>query len=106
MIELTASDGASFSAYRAEPADAPKGAVVVLQDVFGVTPEIRKIAEARDSSQAADAAFTRALSLLDPDLSSGAAEIAAVYAELLTARGDHAAAARHYQAALRYQGRR
>ncbi|MDH6263300.1 dienelactone hydrolase family protein [Bradyrhizobium sp. BR13661] len=46
MIELTASDGASFSAYRAEPADAPKGAVVVLQDVFGVTPEIRKVADA------------------------------------------------------------
>ena len=46
MIELTASDGASFSAYRAEPADTPKGAVVVLQDVFGVTPEIRKAADA------------------------------------------------------------
>ena len=46
MIELTASDGASFSAYRAEPADSPKGAVVVLQDVFGVTPEIRKVADA------------------------------------------------------------
>ncbi|WP_128927684.1 dienelactone hydrolase family protein [Bradyrhizobium guangxiense] len=46
MIELTASDGASFSAYRAEPADTPKGAVVVLQDVFGVTAEIRKVADA------------------------------------------------------------
>jgi len=46
MIELTASDGASFSAYRAEPADIPKGAVVILQDVFGVTPEIRKVADA------------------------------------------------------------
>jgi carboxymethylenebutenolidase len=46
MIQLTASDGASFSAYRAEPADAPKGAVVVLQDVFGVTPEIRRVADA------------------------------------------------------------
>lgn len=46
MIELTASDGASFSAYRADPAEAPKGAVVVLQDVFGVTPEIQKIADA------------------------------------------------------------
>lgn len=46
MIELTASDGASFSAYRAEPAETPKGAVVVLQDVFGVTPEIRKAADA------------------------------------------------------------
>jgi carboxymethylenebutenolidase len=46
MIELTASDGASFSAYRAEPPEAPRGAVVVLQDVFGVTPEIQKIADA------------------------------------------------------------
>ncbi|MBW7973690.1 dienelactone hydrolase family protein [Bradyrhizobium sp. BR 10289] len=46
MIELTASDGTSFTAYRAEPADTPKGAVVVLQDVFGVTPEIRKVADA------------------------------------------------------------
>lgn len=45
MIELTASDGTS-SAYRAEPADTPKGAVVVLQDVFGITPEIRKVADA------------------------------------------------------------
>jgi carboxymethylenebutenolidase len=45
MIELTASDGASFSAYRAEPVETPKGAVVVLQDVFGVTPEIRKVAD-------------------------------------------------------------
>lgn len=46
MIDLTASDGASFTAYRAEPAETPKGAVVVLQDVFGVTPEIREVADA------------------------------------------------------------
>jgi carboxymethylenebutenolidase len=46
MIELTASDGAIFSAYRADPAETPKGAVIVLQDVFGVTPEIRKAADA------------------------------------------------------------
>jgi carboxymethylenebutenolidase len=46
MIDLTASDGASFTAYRAEPAETPKGAVVVLQDVFGVTTEIREVADA------------------------------------------------------------
>ena len=46
MIELTAGDGTSFYAYRAEPAGSAKGAVVVLQDVFGVTPEIRKVADA------------------------------------------------------------
>lgn len=42
MIELTSGDGHSFSAYRAEPTDAPKGAVVVLSDVYGVTPHLQK----------------------------------------------------------------
>jgi len=42
MIELTSGDGHSFSAYRAEPTEAPKGAVVVLPDVYGVTPHLQK----------------------------------------------------------------
>lgn len=42
MIELTSGDGHSFSAYRADPADAPKGAVVVLPDVYGVAPHLQK----------------------------------------------------------------
>jgi dienelactone hydrolase len=46
MIELTASDGHKFSAYRADPIDAPKGAVVVVQEVFGVNSHIRKLADA------------------------------------------------------------
>lgn len=45
MIELTAADGHRFSAYRAEPAGDPKGAVVVLQEVFGVNPHIRKLTD-------------------------------------------------------------
>ncbi|QRG07563.1 dienelactone hydrolase family protein [Xanthobacter dioxanivorans] len=44
MIEVTASD-VKFSAYRADPDGTPKGAVVVLQDVFGVNADIRKIAD-------------------------------------------------------------
>ena len=32
MIELTSGDGHNFSAYRADPSETPKGAVVVLQD--------------------------------------------------------------------------
>jgi tetratricopeptide (TPR) repeat protein len=63
------------------------------------------MAEARGAPEAADAAFTQAISLLEPDLSGLAAEIAAAYADLLTARGDHVAAARAYQTALRHQGR-
>lgn len=44
MIEVTANN-VKFSAYRADPEGPPKGAVVVLQDVFGVTADIRKIAD-------------------------------------------------------------
>lgn len=44
MVEVTANN-VKFSAYRADPEGAPKGAVVVLQDVFGVTADIRKIAD-------------------------------------------------------------
>ena len=46
MIELTASDGSSFSAYRADPTETPKGAIVILQDIFGITPEIQKVTDA------------------------------------------------------------
>ncbi|CAN5374030.1 dienelactone hydrolase family protein [soil metagenome] len=46
MIELTAGDGHKFSAYRADPPDAPKGAVVILQEGLGINPHIRAVADA------------------------------------------------------------
>jgi carboxymethylenebutenolidase len=45
MIELIAGDGHTFSAYRADPLTVSKGAVVVLQEVYGVNPHIRRIAD-------------------------------------------------------------
>ena len=45
FINLTASDGLSFPAYVAEPAGTPKGAVVVLQEIFGVNSHIRSVAD-------------------------------------------------------------
>lgn len=45
MIELTASDGHRFSAYQADPTAPPKGAVIVLQEIFGVDPHIKKIVD-------------------------------------------------------------
>jgi carboxymethylenebutenolidase len=45
MIELTAGDGHKFSAYRADPDGAPKGAVIVVQDFFGIDSQIRKTAD-------------------------------------------------------------
>lgn len=45
MIELVAGDESKFSAYRADPDGTPKGAVVVVQDMFGVNPDIRKLTD-------------------------------------------------------------
>lgn len=45
MIELIAGDGQRLTAYRADPAGPPKGAVVVLQEIFGVNGHIRALAD-------------------------------------------------------------
>ena len=44
-IKLTAADGATIDAYRADPAGTPKGGLVVLQEIFGVNPHIRRVAD-------------------------------------------------------------
>ena len=44
-ITLTAADGFQSSAYVAEPAGMPKGAIVVLQEIFGVNAHIRSVAD-------------------------------------------------------------
>lgn len=45
FIELTASDGHRLAAWVAEPSGAPRGAVVVAQEIFGVNSHIRAITE-------------------------------------------------------------
>ena len=45
MIELTASDGHSFSAYRADPTDAPKGAVVIIEEQPDRTAHAQRVAD-------------------------------------------------------------
>ena len=45
MIELTASDGHTLGAWRADPAGAPKAGVVVIQEIFGVNAHIREVAD-------------------------------------------------------------
>ena len=44
-ITLTASDGHSLSAYRADPPGKPRGGVVVIQEIFGVNSHIRQVAD-------------------------------------------------------------
>ena len=44
-VTLVAADAFEFSAYVAEPSGTPKGAVVVLQEIFGVNSHIRAVAD-------------------------------------------------------------
>jgi carboxymethylenebutenolidase len=44
-IELTASDGHRLSAYLADPEDPPRGGIVVIQEIFGVTRHIRAVTD-------------------------------------------------------------
>ncbi len=44
-IKLTASDNFQLGAYRADPSGAPKGAVVVIQEIFGVNHHIRSVCD-------------------------------------------------------------
>ena len=42
---LMARDGHEFNAWRAAPAGAPRGAVIILQEIFGVNAHIRAVTE-------------------------------------------------------------
>jgi carboxymethylenebutenolidase len=44
-ITLTAEDGHELSAYRADPDGAPRGGIVVIQEIFGVNGHIRGVCD-------------------------------------------------------------
>ncbi|MBM3600968.1 MAG: dienelactone hydrolase family protein [Alphaproteobacteria bacterium] len=44
-ISLTAADGHSLSAYRADPTGKVKAGLVVIQEIFGVNPHMRRVAD-------------------------------------------------------------
>ena len=44
-LQLLAADGNRLSAYLVKPAGTPRGAVVVIQEIFGVNSHIRRVAE-------------------------------------------------------------
>ena len=45
MIDINALDGSSFPCYIAEPTDKPRGAIIVIKEIFGVNPGIRAKAD-------------------------------------------------------------
>jgi carboxymethylenebutenolidase len=44
-VTLKAKDGHSFSAYRADPEGKPRGAIVVIQEIFGVNHHIKSVTD-------------------------------------------------------------
>ena len=44
-LQLTAADGHAFDAYIAQPAGTPRGALVVVQEIFGVNSHVRSVAD-------------------------------------------------------------
>ncbi len=45
MIQLASADGHKFNAYRAEPNGKARGALVVVQEIFGVNKHIKELAD-------------------------------------------------------------
>ena len=79
MIELQSADGTLVPAYEARPAGTPKGAVVVIQEIFGINSHIRAVADgyaAEGYLAVAPAAFHRvkpgvSLGYTDADMGEG-----------------------------------
>src|SRR4029450_2858021 len=61
FIELGAADGFRLSAWRADPAGTPRGAIVIAQEIFGVNSHIRSVCD----GFAADGYVTIAPALFD-----------------------------------------
>lgn len=79
MIELTAADGHKFSAYRADPAGKPRGALIVIMEIFGVNSHIKAVTDsyAADGFLAiAPASFDRVQRGLDVGYTPADIEIA------------------------------
>jgi len=65
-----------------------------------------QVAEQRGNTKEVDKLFKQALAALaDTQYAETVSEIEVRYADLLSARGQHAEASQHYRAAVRYQGR-
>ncbi|MGJ4931094.1 dienelactone hydrolase family protein [Bradyrhizobium sp. HKCCYLS2038] len=98
-IKLTASDGFQLGAYRADPAGTAKGALVVIQEIFGVNHHIRNICDrlaAEGYVAIAPAIFDR----VEPDFTSGYSPDEIAVARKFVANPDWPAMLRDTQAAI------
>jgi carboxymethylenebutenolidase len=98
-IKLTASDNFQLGAYRADPSGAPKGAIVVIQEIFGVNHHIRTVCDrlaAEGYVAIAPAIFDR----VEPNFTSGYSPDEIAVARKFVANPDWPAMLRDTQAAI------
>ena len=73
FVELTAVDGAKIPAWVAMPEGKPRGAIVVVQEIFGVNTHIRAVAE-RYAAQGYVAVAPAMFARVQPDVDLGYTE--------------------------------
>ncbi len=98
-IKLTASDNFQLGAYRADPSAAPKAAVVVIQEIFGVNHHIRSVCD-RLAGEGYVAIAPAIFDRVEPDFTSGYSPDEIAVARKFVANPDWAAMLRDTQAAI------
>src|SRR5207237_10187628 len=98
-IKLTASDNFQLGAYRADPASAPKAAVVVIQEIFGVNHHIRAVCD-RLAGEGYVAIAPSIFDRVEPNFTSGYSPEEVAVARQFVANPEWAAILRDTQAAI------
>ena len=98
-ITLTASDNFQLSGYRAEPTTAPRAAVVVIQEIFGVNHHIRAICD-RLAGEGYVAIAPAIFDRVERNFQSGYSPDEVAVARKFVANPDWAAMLRDSQAAI------
>jgi carboxymethylenebutenolidase len=98
-IKLKASDDFQLGGYRADPAGAPKAAVVVIQEIFGVNHHIRAVCD-RFADNGYVAIAPAIFDRIEPNFQSGYSPEEVAVARKFVANPDWAAMLRDTQAAI------
>ena len=98
-IRLKASDHFELGGYRADPSGPPKGAVVVIQEIFGVNHHIRGVCD-RLADEGYVAIAPAIFDRIEPDFTSGYSPDEIAVARKFVANPDWSAMLRDTQAAI------
>jgi carboxymethylenebutenolidase len=98
-IKLRASDTFELGGYRADPSGAPNGAVVVIQEIFGVNHHIRSVCD-RLADQGYVAIAPAIFDRIEPGFTSGYSADEVAVARKFVANPDWPAMLRDTQAAI------